>query len=136
MASIIKDVGGGGKAYRYGGEEFTILFSGKNIEAALPYLEELREAVALNGFTISGKQTTKNGTKRKKRSKGKLFASKSKKRNRGTSLISHNAKKVRITVSIGVAQKNENSRTTDSVIKEADKALYRAKKKGRNCVSE
>lgn len=136
VASIIKDVGGGGKAYRYGGEEFTILFSGKNIEAALPYLEELREAVALNGFTISGKQTTKNGTKRKKRSKGKLFASKSKKRNRGTSLISHNAKKVRITVSIGVAQKNENSRTTDSVIKEADKALYRAKKKGRNCVSE
>ncbi|MHA6533909.1 GGDEF domain-containing protein [Paenibacillus sp. BAC0078] len=117
VASTIKDVTGGGRAFRYGGEEFTILFPGKSINDVLPHLEELREKISKRPFTIRGKS----------RSKGK---------SRKSSQSSRSTKQIYITVSIGVSQKNEKNKTTDSVMKSADKALYRAKKKGRNCVSK
>jgi diguanylate cyclase (GGDEF)-like protein len=41
-------------------------------------------------------------------------------------------KKVKITVSIGVAERNDKYGTPEQVIKAADKALYKAKKAGRN----
>lgn len=37
VASQLRKVGGGGKAYRYGGEEFTLLFPGKSVEQCMPY---------------------------------------------------------------------------------------------------
>lgn len=117
VASTIKDVTGGGRAFRYGGEEFTILFPGKNMNDALPHLEELREKISKRPFTIRGKS----------RSKGK---------SRTSSSGSRSTKQIYITVSIGVSQKSDKNKTTDSVMKSADKALYRAKKKGRNCVSK
>jgi diguanylate cyclase (GGDEF)-like protein len=40
-----------------------------------------------------------------------------------------------VTISIGVAESNEKLRTPDEVLKAADRALYRAKDKGRNTVS-
>ncbi|CAH1222720.1 hypothetical protein PAECIP111892_05187 [Paenibacillus auburnensis] len=119
VASIVKDVTGGGRAFRYGGEEFTILFPGKSIQDALPHLEELREKVAKRGFTVRGQS----------RGKGKRKG-KSKSRSSGA------GKQIYITISIGIAQKNEKSKTPDTVMKAADTALYRAKKKGRNCVSK
>lgn len=115
VASIIRDVTGGGKAFRYGGEEFTVLFPGKRLEDAIPHLEELREAVEKRGFAIRGKDRPG-----KKPSKPKASNSQ--------------AKRVSITISIGTAEKSEKYKTFDDVIKAADKALYRAKRKGRNCV--
>jgi diguanylate cyclase (GGDEF)-like protein len=44
------------------------------------------------------------------------------------------AKSVSVTISIGVAQRTEKLATPDAVVKAADKALYRAKKMGRNQV--
>ena len=41
---------------------------------------------------------------------------------------------VSITISIGIAEHNERNPLPADVIKAADKALYRAKKKGRNQV--
>jgi diguanylate cyclase (GGDEF)-like protein len=41
-----------------------------------------------------------------------------------------------VTISIGVCEKNSKFKDPQEVIKGADKALYRAKKKGRNCVSK
>ncbi|WP_379164187.1 GGDEF domain-containing protein [Paenibacillus sp. sgz5001063] len=117
VASTLQDVSGGGRAFRYGGEEFTILFPGKNINDVLPHLEELREKISKRAFTLRAKGRSK---------------SKSKKRSSGTKA----AKQIYITVSIGVSQKNEKNKTTESVMKSADTALYRAKKKGRNCVSK
>lgn len=105
VASTIKDVSGGGKAFRYGGEEFTLLFPGKSISDVLPHLEELREKVSKRAFV--------------RRAKGKA-----------------KSKTLYITVSIGVSQKSEKYKTPDAVMKSADAALYRAKKKGRNCVSK
>jgi diguanylate cyclase (GGDEF)-like protein len=39
---------------------------------------------------------------------------------------------VSVTVSIGVAERNERNPTPQAVLQAADKALYRAKSKGRN----
>lgn len=119
VASILKEVTGGGKAFRYGGEEFTILFPGKSVAEVLPHLEQLREKVAGRGFTLRGKGRSKGKGNRNSRS-GSARANRT----------------IHITISIGVAQKNEKHRTPDEVMKAADTALYRAKKKGRNCVSK
>lgn len=117
VASIIRDVKGGGKSFRYGGEEFTILFPGKSISDVMPFLEELREKIEKRGFIVRSKDRPKKKPK--------------KKTNR-----SRTARPIKITISIGVAQKNERNKTPDTVLKAADSALYRAKKKGRNCVSK
>jgi diguanylate cyclase (GGDEF)-like protein len=42
---------------------------------------------------------------------------------------------VSVTISIGVAERNERLPTPEEVIQAADRALYRAKEKGRNQVS-
>ena len=45
VAKKMLAVGGGGKAFRYGGEEFTILFPGKRVADALPHLENVRQSI-------------------------------------------------------------------------------------------
>lgn len=52
VASRLSDVTGGGSAYRYGGEEFTIVFPGKSTEEAQPHLEKVREAVEKSSHTL------------------------------------------------------------------------------------
>ena len=110
VATNLETVTGGGRAFRYGGEEFTIVFPGKAPNEVVPHLEKLREQVAKSGYT-------------------KKSNSKAKGRNSTT-------KQLFVTISIGVAEKNAKNKTTTEVMKAADKALYRAKKKGRNCVSK
>ncbi|MEA3404201.1 MAG: GGDEF domain-containing protein [Pseudomonadota bacterium] len=59
VSKVLNSVGSGGKAYRFGGEEFTVVFAGKNPEQVRPILDELRKAVEeteLN-FTHEGKDT-------------------------------------------------------------------------------
>lgn len=121
VASIIKHVTGGGKSFRYGGEEFTILFPGKKIDEVLPHLDELRDKISKRGFTQRGKDRPKN------KPKDKPQQAKSNKRP---------SKQLFITVSIGVAEKSERYKTADDVVKAADTALYRAKEAGRNRVSK
>lgn len=117
VASCMRNVKGNGKAYRYGGEEFTLLFSGKDIEEALPFLEELRVAIAERGFI----KRSKNRPEKK--------PSDAKPRTGGY-------KKLSVTVSLGVAESGDKHKKAEDVIKAADKALYRAKSKGRNCISK
>lgn len=116
VASVMRGVTGGGKAFRYGGEEFTVLFPGKGLNEVVPHLETLRENIAGRGFI----QRSKNRARKKPKKVGSR---------------SSGGKKLFVTVSIGVAEKNEKHRQSEEVIKAADTALYRAKKKGRNCVS-
>lgn len=115
VAVCIKGVGSGGKAFRYGGEEFMLLFPGKTMEEAIPCLEELREYIANRGFI-------KRSKSRPKEKPAEIVTKRS------------SYKKLYLTVSIGVAEKSEKYKGADEVVAAADKALYRAKAKGRNCV--
>ncbi len=118
VAAKLAHAGGGGKAYRYGGEEFTVLFPGKSIEQALPHLEALREDIASHDLTLRKSDRpadARSGQQRRGR------------RNAG--------KSVSVTISIGVAERNDRLPTPHDVVQAADKALYRAKNRGRNQVS-
>lgn len=117
VAGCIKNVSGGGKPFRYGGEEFTVVFPSKALKEALPHLEDLREAVSKKGFIHRTADRPKNKTQN---GRGKA----------------ETGKQLFVTISIGAAEKNDKYRLPDEVIKAADGALYRAKKKGRNCVSK
>lgn len=117
VAARIARVGGGGLAYRYGGEEFTVVFPGRHVQDALPHLEALRESVAAYQLTVRDPKRPKDHKEgRKLRGKNK------------------GSKSVRVTISIGAAQPDSNHRLPHEVIKAADEALYAAKKAGRNCV--
>ena len=118
VASQIADVGGGGKAYRYGGEEFTVLFPGKEVDEAMPHLEALRAE-------IESYQLALRSSDRPKKAKGS-------KRQRGGW---RGKDSVSVTISIGAAARNDRRTTAEAVIQAADRALYRAKDKGRNQVS-
>ena len=113
VASHLNRVGGGGKAYRYGGEEFTIIFPGKSKKEARPFLERLRESIAGAQFKVRGKKRPRKTPKKKTRAK--------------------NPKTVSVTISIGAAEPGRDLSKPAEVMKAADKALYRAKRKGRNC---
>jgi diguanylate cyclase (GGDEF)-like protein len=118
VATHLSRAGGGGRAYRYGGEEFTVLFSGKTVEDARPHAEALRKAIESAEFVIRGKDRPKQ-----KPEKGKSPARKG-----GNT-------RVTVTVSIGLAERSDAARLPTEVMKSADKALYRAKRGGRNRVA-
>lgn len=117
VARKIAKTGGGSKPYRYGGEEFTVLFPGKGIDDAIPYLEALRKAIAGYKMALRASDRPKR-PKQADRTRGAFRA----------------AKSVSVSISIGVAQRTENLATPGDVVNAADKALYRAKKLGRNQV--
>ena len=113
VASKLATIAGGGKPFRYGGEEFTVVFPDKSVSEAFTYLDTMRKMIEQSIFTVRGKDR-----RRQKNSKAP--------RN-GTREV-----EVNVTVSIGVAARDEEKTTPDQVIRSADKALYRAKAKGRN----
>ncbi|WP_294963702.1 GGDEF domain-containing protein [Sulfurimonas sp.] len=59
VASKFLEVSGGGKAYRYGGEEFVILFPSKESSESFTHVDALRQAIATTGFSVRNKKTTK-----------------------------------------------------------------------------
>ncbi|MGD2136104.1 MAG: GGDEF domain-containing protein [Gemmatimonadales bacterium] len=115
VASRLERVSGGGRAYRYGGEEFAVLFAGKGTDDALPHLEGLREAVEAEPFALRGADRPKETPERPRRSKAKK-------------------KSLTVTVSIGAAQPTDRNTPAVDVVRAADQALYRAKQAGRNRV--
>lgn len=120
VASKLDDVKGGGKAYRYGGEEFTIVFPNKSINYAIPFLEQVRESIANYQIAIRNDDRPDDAQdgkpKRNKNAGGTKF--------------------VNVTISIGVAEREGELKDFDQVLKQADEALYRAKQAGRNCLAE
>ena len=54
VGSRLSQVRGGARAFRYGGEEFTVVFPGRTAEEAQPFVESLRESIATHGFNLRG----------------------------------------------------------------------------------
>jgi diguanylate cyclase (GGDEF)-like protein len=117
LAARLIRMTGGGRAYRYGGEEFTVVFSGKSKEEALLHLETCRRRLSETPFIVRGKA-------RRASSAGR----------RGNLPKGSARKKVKVTASFGVAEPGSVFKTPAQVVTAADRALYRAKKAGRNCV--
>lgn len=59
VASRLGAVSGGGKAYRYGGEEFVLLFPSKSADESFTHTDILRDAVAKSPFVVRNKKTPK-----------------------------------------------------------------------------
>jgi len=55
VASKLSAVTGGGTAYRFGGEEFTIVFPGKNADETLEHLEKVRETIEKSPYLAKSK---------------------------------------------------------------------------------
>jgi diguanylate cyclase (GGDEF)-like protein len=114
IAAKMARVSGGGISYRYGGEEFSIVFAGKNLGDAMHHLETLRESIANSPFIINRVSRRRNDLKTRSRK----------------------SKSVKVTVSIGVADSSARTASAWDLLKLSDKALYRAKGKGRNLVCQ
>jgi diguanylate cyclase (GGDEF)-like protein len=99
----------GGSAFRYGGEEFCIVFEGARVAKAAEYCEAARAAVQAERIAVPAKG--------KRGIAGKVAMT-----------------QVAVTISIGTAARDAERRGAHEVLKAADQALYKAKAKGRNRV--
>ncbi|MGE5404293.1 MAG: GGDEF domain-containing protein, partial [Candidatus Saccharibacteria bacterium] len=89
VAALIKGTPGGGKPYRYGGEEFTLIFTGKTRHEVVPFLEELQDIMKARPFTLRSQDRPKK--KPRKSSSG------------------GSQRRVDITMSIGVADNEKRN---------------------------
>jgi diguanylate cyclase (GGDEF)-like protein len=112
VASRLSHITGGGRAYRYGGEEFAIIFPAKAAEEVFVYLDRMRKVIENSPFIVRGRD----------------------RRRKGKSGIGRGAKtETNVTVSVGLASCNGDHLTPAEVLRMADQALYKAKARGRNC---
>jgi diguanylate cyclase (GGDEF)-like protein len=116
VASNLKELTGGAKVFRYGGEEFAAVFSGKTAKEVVPHLDTYRKILESTPFTVRGRGRKKSSAE----NRGKISPA--------------SRKGINVTVSIGVASPNRGMATPEKVLKAADRILYKAKKAGRNRV--
>jgi diguanylate cyclase (GGDEF)-like protein len=113
VAGRLAGVENGGTAYRYGGEEFAIVFPGKSIADVQAELERVRQMIADASFRVR-----RLDRPRRKPSKVRRRSARA---------------ELAVTVSIGAAEAGGRGKP-DDVIRTADRALYKAKEGGRNRV--
>lgn len=110
VASILAKQSNNAKVYRYGGEEFTIIFKGRTQNDSLRFLEKVRKQIEAYPLKIQDHP-------------------------KGEHSMDADTASTNITVSIGVSDNNKMDNPY-SVLKAADQALYRAKSNGRNQVCQ
>ena len=124
VAGRMMRVTGGGRAFRYGGEEFTVVFPRKDAATAVTHLNKLREAIAASSFRLRDDQRPdEKPVGVKAREAAKKIARKA-----------TNKASVNVTISIGAYARTQDE-DFDATLKAADQALYRAKDGGRNRVA-
>jgi diguanylate cyclase (GGDEF)-like protein len=115
VAGRLAQVGGGGRVFRHGGEEFIIVFRGRTAADAEPFADAVRKKVEAAKFVLRNP----NRPARRPSNPVKLPGTTS---------------PIEITVTIGIAERTARHSTPDRVLDAADKALYLAKEGGRNRV--
>ena len=118
VATELEQVRRGGRAFRYGGEEFTLIFPRRGIYQVIGELEKVRHQIEQHRLALRGADRPVEEKAGRSRRVGHVMG-----------------QTVSVTISIGVAESGEKLKTPDEVLRAADKALYRAKEKGRNRVS-
>lgn len=116
VAAILARVKSNGRAYRYGGEEFCLLFNGKSSEEVAAELETLRTEIHNYEMVIRDQKLRPRQQKAGQRKRG----------------ATRRNNRVRVSVSIGLADNLQREDNFQAVMDAADKALYRAKNGGRN----
>ncbi len=101
-------------AYRYGGEEFCVIFKNKDIASSAASMDKARSDIEEHKFAIRNKSAKRAKSGRKT----------------GSGAI----KRVKLTISAGVAACTKTTTDASLLLKSADKALYAAKNNGRNRV--
>jgi PleD family two-component response regulator len=118
VSARLQRVGGGGTAYRYGGEEFTIVFAGRRAISVMAHVESLRKSIA------SYKVILRESERPRSSGPGKAMP-----------VTSVTNRWISVTISVGVAERSARLDGPEAVLAAADQALYRAKTDGRNRVS-
>ena len=136
VAKRLSEVGGNGRAFRCGGEEFAIIFRSTSAKEALDHLDTLRKIVEKSTFHMRGSDRR---AKREDDTKSDRRASESDRRKPArkkptSAMLNQSPDRLSVTVSIGIAEPSTRYRQPEQVIQAADQALYRAKHKGRNRV--
>jgi diguanylate cyclase (GGDEF)-like protein len=105
-----------GRVYRYGGEEFAVIYESGAYEQVLDNLDDLRDAVSHKTFYLRGPDRTDQKPRRRQASAGTP------------------SRQITLTISIGAARAGARYATPQATFEAADQALYRAKEQGRNRV--
>ena len=116
VAGRLRMVGGGGSAYRSGGEEFTLVFPALNKKEALAHVEQVRENIANARFALRGAARPRGRNGENLRGRGGA------------------AEQLQVTISVGLAAATTDTANVHALLSEADQAMYRAKSAGRNRV--
>ncbi|MEZ9340998.1 GGDEF domain-containing protein [Vibrio cyclitrophicus] len=116
VARLITETGGGARAYRYGGEEFTIIFKGKYADQVKADLQALISDIQNYDMIIRNSHERPDDHEVGMKKRGQS---------------SNPTEVVNVTVSIGVSD-STTTKHPEEVLKLADNALYKAKETGRN----
>lgn len=116
VAARLAAVTGGGIPYRYGGEEFCVVFPRRGLDECIDHLEALRRSIEAYPLTL------RDSEHRPDDEEGAL-------NRRGAS---DSLPTVTVTASIGLAEPESIDDPPEEVLKTADRALYAAKDGGRN----
>jgi diguanylate cyclase (GGDEF)-like protein len=120
VAAKLAKTQGGGRAYRYGGEEFALLYPGKTRDEARRHLDQLCKSVEDATFTLRSWRRPRMSPLDPSAWRG---------------AGARTSTRLSVTVSIGVADFTGGDPSPDAVLRKADQALYRAKMGGRNRVA-
>lgn len=118
VVSVLRQNAGTSKIYRYGGEEFLVIFSEMAYNQVVNIMDNIRKIIECRKFIIRDKNRPEINIDKDKLSNNTFH------------------KNINITISIGIAKKNNLLKTPHDVIKKADEALYKSKNSGRNCITK
>lgn len=115
VAKKLGQVSGGGTAFRYGGEEFCLIFKNKSAVDIFQFVEASRQDIENYRLNLRGKNRETNTTEM---------------RGQGSS---SSQQTVNVTMSFGIAE-TTTGEPFEVLLKRSDKLLYAAKAAGRNRV--